>query len=119
MIQYCIFSKGRLLSENFDLGFLKVALYEEDVHVWVDAEQPTEEETKTLLEGVFNFHPLAIEDCVAVSERPKIDQYEGYLFLVMHAVDFQPTAHTFGTTELNMFLGKNFLVTFHLSLIHI
>jgi len=113
MIQYFCFSKGKLVKEDSDPGFLRVALYEEDIQVWVDAEQPSAEETKMLLEDVFNFHPLAIEDCVAVSERPKIDQYEGYLFMVIHAIDFSPIEHQFSTTELNMFIGKNFLVTFH------
>ena len=39
MIRYFMFTKGRLLDENKDLGFLKVALYDEDVQIWVDAEQ--------------------------------------------------------------------------------
>jgi magnesium transporter len=113
MIEYFVFSKGKLVRQDSDLGFLRVALYEEDVQIWVDVEQPNEQETNTLLEGVFSFHPLAIEDCVAVSERPKIDQYDTYLFMVIHAIDFSQSQHAFGTTELNMFIGKNFLVTYH------
>lgn len=95
------------------MDVLRVVLYDEDVQIWVDADNPSPEETKALLEGVFNFHPLAIEDCVAVSERPKIDDYENYLFMVIHAVDYQQAKHVFQTTELNLFIGKNFLVTFH------
>ena len=106
-----IFSQGKLVSQNVGLDVLRVMLYDEDVQIWLDAEQPTEEETKSLLEGIFNFHPLAIEDCVNVSERPKIDEYENYIFMVIHAVDF--SAHEFRTTELNMFVGKNFLLTYH------
>jgi magnesium transporter len=113
MIDYYVFSKGKLISESRDLGFLRVALYEEDIQVWVDADQPTPEETKALLEDVFSFHPLAIEDCTQVSERPKIEQYENYIFMVIHAIDFLQSQHEFGTTELNLFIGKNFLVTYH------
>ena len=111
MIRSFIFSQGKLVSQNVGLDVLRVMLYDEDVQIWLDAEQPTEEETKSLLEGIFNFHPLAIEDCVNVSERPKIDEYENYIFMVIHAVDF--SAHEFRTTELNMFVGKNFLLTYH------
>jgi magnesium transporter len=65
-----------------------------------------------VLEGVFHFHPLAIEDCVTPSSLPKIEDYEDYLFMVTHAVDFTRT-DKFATTELDLFLGKEFLVTFH------
>ena len=106
-----VFSQGKLVSQDLTPDVLRLVLYDEAVQIWVDIEQPTEEETKTLLEGVFNFHPLAIEDCVAISERPKADDYEQYIFMVIHAVDY--SAHVFCTTELNMFIGKNFLVTYH------
>lgn len=113
MVRYFIFSKGRLIQQSSDVPFLKVALYEEGVDIWVDMEQPTPEETRQVLETIFSFHPLAIEDCVAVTERPKIDQYEGYFFMVAHAIDFQRSQHQFATTELNLFIGRNFLVTYH------
>lgn len=113
MIRTYIFSKGKLLDENVGLDVLRVVLYDEDVQIWVDAEKATEEENKILLQDIFNFHPLAIEDCVAVSERPKIDDYDTYVFMVIHAVDYLNSSHEFSTTELNMFMGKNFLVTYH------
>jgi magnesium transporter len=81
------------------------------VQFWVDASEATDEEAKALLDGVFRFHPLAIEDCLTVSDRSKVDEYENYLFMVIHAVDF--TGGVFNTYELNLFVGKNFLVTFH------
>ncbi|MDI1318867.1 MAG: magnesium transporter CorA family protein [bacterium] len=63
-------------------------------------------------QGLFHFHPLAIEDCVTPSPLPKIEDYDDYLFMVTHAVDFS-RAGKFATTELDLFLGKEFLVTFH------
>jgi magnesium transporter len=69
---------------------------------------------KTILEGVFQFHPLAIEDCRTPSSLPKSEDYEDYLFLVTHAVDFTRT-EKFNTTELDLFLGKDFLVTYHVT----
>ena len=113
MIRSFIFSKGKLLNQDPGLDVLRVVLYDEDVQIWVDAEKPSEEEIKSVLQDLFNFHPLAIEDCVAVSERPKIDDYENYIFMVIHAVDYLHKQHEFCTTELNLFVGKNFLVTYH------
>jgi magnesium transporter len=96
-------------------------LADTNLFLWVDLENPTPEETKFVLEDVFHFHPLSIEDCVAVTPSPKVEEYspkEGdhftpYLFMVIHAVDYNRQDGAFGTNELNFFLGKNFLVTFH------
>jgi magnesium transporter len=65
-----------------------------------------------VLETVFQFHPLAIEDCVAPNSLPKVEDYDDYLFIVTHAVDFKRT-EKFNTTELDLFLGREYLVTFH------
>ena len=78
----------------------------------MDLDNPTPDEIKAILEGVFEFHPLAIEDCVQPNSLPKVEDYEDYLFIVTHAVDFTRT-EKFNTTELDLFLGKDFLVTFH------
>lgn len=113
MIRSFVFSHGKLLSQENSIDFLNVVLHEDDVQVWVDMQQPTAEENQAVLEGLFKFHPLAIEDCVNVSERPKIDDYEGYLFMVIHAVDPTRMEELFETTELNLFLSRNYLVTWH------
>jgi magnesium transporter len=113
MVRSFVFSNGKLVGQDLGLDFLKVVLFDEDAQIWVDLDQPTPEEAKSLLEGVFSFHPLSIEDCVAVSEQPKIEGYETYVFLVLHAVDYSASMHQFQTHELNMFMGKNFLVTYH------
>lgn len=96
-------------------------LADTNLFLWVDLESATTEEIKYVLEEVFHFHPLSIEDCVMVSPSPKVDEYlpkEGdrfshYLFIVIHAVDYSRKDGVFATSELNFFLGKNFLVTYH------
>lgn len=113
MIRSFVFSRGKLVGQDVGLDFIKVMLIDEDAQIWVDAENPTPEESKALLEGVFGFHPLAVEDCISVTEQPKVEEYDGYLFLVMHAVDYSTVAHRFETQELNLFIGKNFLVSYH------
>ena len=112
MIQSFIFSDGKVVGRDLELEALRLVHGDKGLVLWVNLSNPTPEETKAILEGVFQFHPLAIEDCVAPSSLPKIEDYETYLFLVMHAVDFNRT-DKFTTTELNLFLGREFLVTFH------
>ncbi len=113
MIRTFVFSQGKLINQDLPLDLLRVVRFDDDVQIWVDMEKTTPEENKAVLETTFDFHPLAIEDCVAVSERPKIDDYDNYVFMVIHAVDYVNSRHVFRTTELNLFIGRNFLVTFH------
>jgi magnesium transporter len=114
-------TQGRLHSKNLDAFLMPTLLADTNLFLWVDLEEPTAEETQMVLEQIFHFHPLSIEDCVAVSPSPKVEEYtpkEGdrfapYLFMVVHAVDYSRKDGVFATRELNLFLGKNFLVTFH------
>ncbi|MBW8781837.1 MAG: magnesium/cobalt transporter CorA [Verrucomicrobia bacterium] len=112
MIHSFIFSDGRLVGRDLEIEALRLVRADKGLVLWVDLEDPTDEEIKTVLTDVFQFHPLAIEDCVTVSPLPKLEDYDDYLFLVMHAVDFTRT-EKFHTTELDLFLGKDYLVTFH------
>lgn len=112
MIHSFIFSEGKLVGRDLELEALRLVHGDKGLIVWVDLDNPTDEETKAVLEGLFQFHPLAIEDCLTPSPLPKIEDYEDYLFMVTHAVDYT-RADKFATTELDLFLGKEFLVTFH------
>jgi len=114
MIRSFIFSDGKLVGQDLEREALRLVRADKGLLLWVDLDNPTEEETKFVLETVFQFHPLAIEDCVAPSSLPKVEDYEDYLFIVTHAVDFKRT-DKFNTTELDLFLGRDYLVTFHTS----
>jgi magnesium transporter len=114
MIRSYVFSEGRVVGEDLDIDALKLVRADKGLHIWVDLLEPTPEESKLILEELFNFHPLAIEDCVTVSQLPKVEDYEDYLFLVIHAVDFS-RKDKFQTKEIDFFLGKEFLVTYHVT----
>lgn len=112
MIRSFVFSEGKLVASDLEAEAMRLVRADKGLHLWVDLDNPTEEEIKLVLENVFQFHPLAIEDCVAPSSLPKVEDYEDYLFIVTHAVDLSHRDR-FTTTELDLFLGKEFLVTFH------
>lgn len=83
-----------------------------DTHVkwfWVDFDRPTPEEGE-LLKTHFAFHPLAIEDCFQLLQRPKVDHYEDYNFFVLHNLN----PDSLLPEEVDLFVGTNFLVTLHL-----
>src|SRR5438132_5293049 len=122
MIRSLVFTtQGRLHSKNIEMFLMPTLLTDTNLFLWVDLESPTAEETKYVLTDVFHFHPLSIEDCVMVSPSPKVEEYSPkeedkftpYLFMVIHAVDYSRKDGVFATNELNFFLGKNYLVTYH------
>lgn len=112
MIHSFVLSEGKLAGRDLELEALRLVRADKGLVLWVDLDNPTDEEAKAILEGVFQFHPVAIEDCLTPSSLPKIEDYDDYLFMVTHAVDFTRT-EKFATTELDLFLGKDYLVTFH------
>jgi len=112
MIESFVFSEGRPVSHNLEMEALRLARADKGLILWIDLTNPTPEETKSILEILFEFHPLAIEDCVTLSELPKIEDYEDYLFMIVHSVDIT-AEKTLKISELNLFMGKEFLVTYH------
>ncbi len=78
--------------------------------MWLDIDEPYKEDMDWLKEN-FNFHPLDLEDCISLIERPKIDLYEDYHFLVMHFPVFDKITRRLSPIQVNVFLGTNFLVT--------
>ena len=80
--------------------------------LWLDLINPTKNEMD-ILEKVFELHPLTLEDCINTNTRPKIEQFEKYMFIVIHAAATTPRAQRVRTIELNICLGKNFIITIH------
>lgn len=79
---------------------------------WIDIIGPTHEETKYLSEH-FEFHPLALEDCLSEIQRSKVDEYDDYIFLVLHFPRYYKNDQRLSSEEVDIFLGKNYLITLH------
>src|SRR6201990_3380697 len=77
---------------------------------WVNIEHPGALE-RTWLEEHFDFHALDLEDVLSRNQRPKIDVYDDYLFIVLHFPIFDPAAGRLGTGELDLFVGPGYVVT--------
>ena len=75
--------------------------------VWLDITRPTREDIDKLGE-IFGFHQLALDDCLHITQRAKVDNYGDYVFLIIKAAEYTDRASTY---QISMFLGKNYLVT--------
>jgi Mg2+ and Co2+ transporter CorA len=65
------------------------------------------------LVNTFCFHPLAVDDALEESHVPKLDDWGEYLYIVMHAAAIQPKNFDIETLEMDIFLGRNYIVTHH------
>jgi magnesium transporter len=82
--------------------------------VWVDLGNAQPSAIRRQLADVFHFHELSIEDAVGESHHPKVEPYDGYLYLILHGIDFNATKQGgFSTHDIDFFIGENYLVTVH------
>jgi magnesium transporter len=82
--------------------------------IWVDIENEPEEPTRDLLERGFGFHYLAVDDCLNVRvDTPKVDDYGTYIFIVAQRLDYRAESDELLAGEFNLFLGPNYVVTYH------
>ena len=79
---------------------------------WVNIEGPTERETEYLAQN-YPFHPLDLDDCLSRIQRPKIDEYKDYLFLVFHFPIFNEAVRVTTPSQLSVFISENYLITLH------
>ncbi len=99
---------------SLDLNLLKKVKKDNNGLLWINVSNPQEDELQDILISLFNFHPLSIEDCLSKGyQPPKVDDFGDYIFLIMHAVHPGVDFREIETSELNIYLGKNYLVTVH------
>ncbi len=77
---------------------------------WINVERPAALE-RAWLEEHFEFHPLDHEDVASRNQRPKIDEYPDYLFIVLHYPVFDKEVGRLNAGELDMFVGPDYLIT--------
>jgi len=107
-----ITGQGKLL-EHLGVEQIRTLLTTREGLLWIDIEDVTSEDAD-LLSNVFCFHPLAVADCVSKNiHPPKVDDFEDYLFIIVHGINYNIESDVEETTELALFLGKNYLVTAH------
>ena len=79
---------------------------------WVDIVHPTTRETEYLAER-YPFHQLDLDDCLSRIQRPKIDEYKDYLFLVLHFPVFDKRTRVTTPSQVSVFIADDYLITLH------
>jgi magnesium transporter len=106
---------GGVVSRDLSLKDLSACVKDGRGPLWVDIDTTVRQQL-ALLEKVFGFHPLAIEDVMNPHSRAKVEAYDGYLFVVLRAVRMDEETqdpYDLETENIHFFIGQNVLVTTH------
>jgi len=108
----CLVHKEGKFTNQVDLADISELIKVPENLVWLDVLDPTDADMDLLAEE-FGFHVLSLEDAMHPQLRPKIDEYEGYFFLAAHALKYDREKTEIDIQEVDLFVGKNYVVTVH------
>jgi magnesium transporter len=100
------------IEENATPRILSAWLEHGVERLWIDLLDPSAEEL-AFLQGIFELHPLAVEECDHSGVRPKIEEFERQLYLVLHGINHNEGEDRLNTVEFKVFLWKDHLITVH------
>ena len=109
MIRSYLYRPDGQLEWNLPFERFREALNDPQSLLWVDIQDPEDREIELLLE-VFGLHPLTVEDCIMPNLRPKLEEFDGYLFIVLQGLKRSEDKRLV-PTEVDFCLGRNFLIT--------
>ncbi|MFH1968195.1 MAG: magnesium transporter CorA family protein [bacterium] len=89
-----------------------ISTYKHKKLTWVDLENPSNEEIKSIM-SKYSIHPLVAEELIKPTLRPKVDVYDSTIYLILHFPIYNHTRREYQGCEIDFILGKNFLITVH------
>jgi magnesium transporter len=105
-----LYRDGRLALEGFPVADISEHLADESVTVWLDLRDPDRDDLGVVSDE-FGLHPLAVEDALHHSQRPKLDRYPSHLFLTAYATQLDAGTGELMTSELAAFVTRQALIT--------
>ena len=110
IVDNAIYVEGRRTEEPRSLEETYEAVRQRQGVAWIGLYKPTEEEFSSVA-GEFGLHPLAVEDAVKAHQRPKLERYDGTLFVVLRPARYLDETETVKFGEVHLFVGEDFVVT--------
>jgi len=105
--------KSGAFSNGIALENIDSLLKEKSNRLWIDIQDPSESDFRILKEE-FDFHDLALEDASKSHQRPKVDSYDNFYFVVFYAARVDYQTDEIKLQELDLFIGENYVVTSHI-----
>lgn len=113
---HSIYYLNKTINKDLSLDEIREAYHSKRGVLWVDLSETDYSESEKILLNLFGFHPLAVSDALDENHIPRVDDWGDYLYLVLHSIIFNlDSDEPIKTNELDVFLGKHFLVTYQSS----
>jgi magnesium transporter len=109
IVDCALYENGLRQSGTFDLDDLPRCEGSENSFVWIGLYEPTDEEFAVVRKH-YRLHPLAVEDAIQAHQRPKLDVYEGSVFVVVKTAEYLADEEVTKLGEIQMFIGDGFIV---------
>ncbi len=109
IVDSALYVNGVRAEAPIDFATILTTAKKSGAFVWIGLAEPTKEEFQEISSS-FKFHSLAVEDAISELQRPKIEDYEGLIFLVAKTVFLGGTNYDISTGELIFFIGESFIV---------
>ena len=110
IVDCAVYESGTRVAAFSDLEAAARAAEEADAFVWIGLVEPTVEEFDDVSRH-FSLHPLAVEDAIHASQRPKLEPYDDTLFMVLRPARYVDSEEVIELSQLMIFVGPHFLVT--------
>ncbi len=110
IVDCAVYEDGRRRNGQVELDHAYQACRQSGKFAWIGLYEPTEEEFDSL-QREFNLHPLAVEDAIHAHQRPKLDVYEGLVFIVLKTARYVDEREVVEFGEILIFLGHDYLLT--------
>ena len=111
IVDCALYRRGHREAVAGDLGdALTIARSKGDSFIWIGLHEPTEAELDKVA-GEFGLHPLAVEDAVKAHQRPKVEEYEDSLFVVLKTVRYDEPTQQVDLGDVMLFIGDSFVVS--------
>ena len=110
IVDCAVYESGTRVAAFSDLEKAARAAEEPDAFVWIGLVEPTVEEFDNVSRH-FSLHPLAVEDAIHASQRPKLEPYDETLFMVLRPARYVDPQEVIELSQLMIFVGPHFLVT--------
>jgi magnesium transporter len=109
IVDCALYENGRRQTGTFDLNDLPSCADSKTSFVWIGLYEPTDEEF-AVVRKQYRLHPLAVEDAIQAHQRPKLDEYEGSVFVVVKTAEYLADEEVIKLGEIQMFIGDGFIV---------
>jgi magnesium transporter len=80
---------------------------------WINVHGISQIQNLEQVGSFFNIHPLVLEDILDIEQRPKIEDYEDYLYIVLQTISHTPEAEEVGAEQVSLILGRHYVISFH------